>query len=186
MPILLDTSTPLTLAEILGSAIASVIDAQAQSARATVEFIKEVGIVPPTVPGAEEKLRTLQFGYRKLDENQKEADFVVDIPLLGMVNIPMVSVKNATFSFAYEIVDTKASQKDTAKPVAETSFLSRVLAPAKLQGRVSRAPASTGSEKATLQIKVELEKSAMPLGLERILDILELSASERKKQVSNP
>jgi hypothetical protein len=183
MAFVLDLSTPLSLSEILGSAMAAVIDAQAQSARASVEFIQDVGIIPPAAPGGEEKLRMVQFRYRKLDENQKEADFMVEIPLLGLVDVPMVSVKTATFSFSYDVSDTAPGQKTTPTVnVASTSFLSKLTIPATIKGRVGRTPSpSTGSEKASLQVKVELEKSAMPVGLEKILDILEVAAAERKQ-----
>lgn len=183
-PLILDTSTPLSLAEILGSALSSVIDAQAQSARATVEFIKDVGIIPPATPGGEEKLRTLLFRYRKLDENQREADFVVEIPLLGIIDIPMISVKNAAFAFSYEVTNTNPGTKEISTSSAGSNYLSRLAAPAQLKGRVTRTPSATsGSEKASLQVKVELEKSAMPVGLEKILDILEVAAAERKTEI---
>lgn len=181
MPLLLDTSTPLSLAEILGTALSSVIDAQAQSARATVEFIKEVGILPAGGPDGKEKLRTIQFCYHKLDENRKEAEFVVEIPLLGIVNIPMVTVKTATFSFSYEVTDTRPGQKDIAATQRETAFLSRLAVPAKLQGRLTRTPtAAGGSETASVQVKIELERAAMTIGVEKILDILDVAAAEKK------
>lgn len=187
MAILLNASTPLSLAEILGATMSSVIDAQAQSARATVEFIKEVGVLEATSPSAEERLRTLTFHYRKLDENQEEADFQVDIPLLGLVDIPMISVKKATFAFTYEVSTTKpsvkASSSQPALAVAEHNYLTPIVSPAVISGRVGKASSpEKGTEKASLDIKIELEKSTLPVGLERILDILEVAASERKKE----
>lgn len=177
MAIVLDASTPLSLAEILGSALTAVIDAQAQSARASVEFIKEVGLVAGS-PDEQEKLRTVLFRYRKLDENQLEADFQVEIPLLGMVDIPMVSVKSASFSFNYDISETAPSEKPAAP--STNKFLSALTAPARIKGRVSKGSQITSSEKASLQVRVELEKSPMPIGIEKILDILEVAAAERK------
>lgn len=186
MAVVLDKSIPLTLSEILGSAIASVIDAQAQSARASMEFIQEVGFLTPAPAHGEEKLRMLQFRYRKLDENQQPAEFSVEVPLLGIVDIPMVSVKTATFQFAYEITQSEPGEKETVNPLPGKGYLTRLAVPAKMQGRVARSPASSVQEKGNMQVKVELEKSAMPVGLEKILDILELAAAEKKSAAGDP
>lgn len=183
MAVVLDKSLPLSLAEILGSAITSVIDAQAQSARASVEFIKEVGFQTPPPANGEEKLRMLLFRYRKLDENNQPAEFTVEIPLLGIVDIPMVSVKNATFQFTYEVTQSEPGQKETGAAPAGKGFLSRLVVPAKIQGRVAKPLAAT-QEKGNMQVKVELEKAAMSVGLEKILDVLEIAASERKSGTS--
>jgi hypothetical protein len=200
----LDLSQPLSISEILGSALSAIIDAQAQSARATVEFIKEVGILPG--PADHEKLRTLTFRYQKLDENQRTAEFEAAIPLLGLVDIPMIAVKSATIAFAYEVTGTESSRSDDPSgagggaagavsgtgAVAAAGFLSKTVAPARLKGRVMKSPAagatasssaSNSQEKGSIQIRVELEKAAMPVGIEKILDLLELSAGEKKAAV---
>jgi gas vesicle protein len=90
-----------------------------------------------------------------------------------MVNIPMVSVKNATFSFGYEITSAVPQKK------SEKTSLNLSGKYAQIKGRVAKGK-EAGQETASLKVKVELERPQMPVGVDRLLDILELSASESK------
>jgi hypothetical protein len=75
----------LELSQLLGSLLASVVEAQAASARATVDFVESVGFEPGTDG---ERMRTVRLRYRKKDENGIPADFEVEVPLLALVNVP--------------------------------------------------------------------------------------------------
>lgn len=178
MAIVISRTEALSLGNVLGTILAAVVDAQAQSARATVEFINDVGFLPPAT-GQPERLRTLRFTYSKLDENQQRAEFTVEVPLLSLVEIPMVSVKKATVSFAYEITQATPAPAASAPPGPRRALFAQVSAPAVLKGRVTdRAPA--GQERANIQVQVDLEKSPPPIGLDRILDILQVATAETK------
>ena len=194
-----DLKTPLALAEVLGSLIASVIDAQAQAARATVEFIEEVGLKDAAGENGPRDLRTVRFRYSKLDENQVMQPFVVEVPLLGLVDIPMISVSKATFSFTYDVTSTAPTKPSTpaapaggvvapsaAQPSIASVALAKIAQPALIKGRFTRVqpPPGTGTgtappqERGGLRVTVELEKAPVPVGVERVLDILELAATE--------
>ncbi len=66
----------LELSQLLGSLLASVVEAQAASARATVDFVESVGFEPGTDG---ERMRTVRLRYRKKDENSIPADFEVEV-----------------------------------------------------------------------------------------------------------
>src|SRR5215210_2435139 len=91
----------LELADLLGSLLGSVILAQADAARATVAFVEEVEFETSL---AGERLRTVSVRYRKKDEAGDPADFEVEVPLLAMVNVPSLVVKQAKLTFAYDVV----------------------------------------------------------------------------------
>ena len=74
----------LELSELLGALLGAVVDAQAASARATVDFIESVGF---EVVGTERQMRTVRMRYTKKDENGEFAEFEVDVPLLALVNV---------------------------------------------------------------------------------------------------
>ncbi len=186
------SSDPLSLGQTLGTLLTAVIDAQAQAARATVEFIEEVGIVDDnSEAGSSRDLRHVEFKYKKLDENFESNEFVLELPLLSMVDIPLLAVKTATFKFNYQITKTtkpsdsdstpKASSSNTlaAKPTSRlTLYKAR---PALLEGAIRKKSFATETEeKGGLDITVEVEKAALPVGLDRILEILELAATETK------
>lgn len=179
MAVVISKTEALALQDLIGTILAAVIDAQAQSARATVDFINDVGFVSGG-EGNPERLRTVHFRYTKLDENQQPAEFTVELPLLGLVDIPLVTVKKATIAFAYEITDATPPVEGAAQPSPATAGLwARVATPAMLRGRVAERAADTG-ERATLNIAIDLEKSELPVGLNRVLDILQVAAAEAK------
>lgn len=200
----IDPKTPLSLSEIMGSLISSVIEAQAQAARATVEFIEEVGLEEGK-ENAPRDLRKARFRYSKLGADNTPQDFVVEVPLLGLVDIPLIAVSKATFSFTYDVTTTAPKAKATAAPSAAPSAitpladtatianlqLAKIASPAIIKGRFTKVARPTGTgggggdggagpaqESGGLKVVVELEKAPMPVGVERVLEILELAATE--------
>ena len=170
MALVIDSTTPLTLGQIVGDILSALVDAQAQAARTTVDFIDSVGFLPATAPAAP-ALRSVQFKYSKFDENQVHADFTVTIPLLAMVDIPLICIKKATIKLDYEVstvdeVDARDAKGQPAKV-------------ARLKGRVLSGR-TTSSERATVAVSVDIEKADLPPGLARTLDILEQASRETK------
>jgi hypothetical protein len=170
MALVIDPTTPLALSQIVGDILSALVDAQAHAARTTVDYIDSVGFLPAVAPAAP-ALRTVQFKYSKPDENQVHADFTVSIPLLAMVDIPLICIRKATIKLDYEVstvedIDGKDAQ---GKPAKVPQLKGRVLS-----GRV------TASERATVSVSVDVEKADLPPGLSRALDILELAARETK------
>ena len=201
-------SIPLSLGETIGSLMTSIIDAQAQAARATVEFIEDVGTVEVSSDlDSVHELRSVSFKYKKFDENFENKEFVVDIPLLSMVDIPLVSIKNAKFSFNYQITQT-TKENQSASPAKSASsasgskkvVLGKMMKPlpitksASIIGKFKKQPAKSASSSNTstsaqetggLDVTIELEKVPLPIGIDRILEILELAASENKVDEKN-
>jgi hypothetical protein len=175
MALVIDPSTPLALSQIVGDILSALIEAQAQAARTTVDFINAVGFLPPGEPSAAPALRAVQFTYSKFDENQVHADFTVAIPLLGMVDIPLICVKKANIKLDYEVsrVEETDGRDAQGKPVKVARLKGRVLS-----GRTS------ASERATVSVSVDVEKADLPPGLARTLDILEQAARETKTPTS--
>lgn len=169
---IIDPSTPVTLAQAVGDILSALVDAQAQAARTTVDFINDVGFLP-IKPGQTPTLRHVKFAYSKLDENQAPAQFVVDIPLLAMVDIPLICIRRATLTMDYEVVDVQ--EVDGKAPDGKPLKLPRLF------GRVQSGRKSSQTERGAIKVTVEVEKAELPSGLARALDILELAAKESKQ-----
>ncbi len=179
---IVDPHTPLSLAEIIGSVMTSVLEAQAQAARSTAEFVEDVGLTEAGV-GTDEprRLRVARFRYTKPDENGEPREFVVEVPLLGMVDIPALSIKQARFHLTYDVATAEA-----AKAPAETTLGRMTKAStATLKGsivKMRRTVAPSGiqgvQQAGGIEVSVELEKAEIPVGIERILEILENAAAE--------
>lgn len=182
----IDPSVPRTFGEVLGGLMGAVIDAQSQAARATVDFIKDVG----TLEGAQSsetvhELRSINFNFTKKDEHDKVGKYTLELPLLSLVEIPAISIKTAKFSFNYEVVATQHDEgieekKAKAAEASKGRWLSRPK-PLDVIGRVKKESASSikSETNAGIQVDVEFEKSTIAVGLERILDMLEISATEK-------
>lgn len=174
----------LELAEVLGSLLGSVIDAQAESARATVAFVDEVGFESTT--GAD-RLRTVKLRYTKKDENGEPAEFEVEVPLLAMVNVPSLAVREAKLAFSYDIVTATSANSSSGSSLSSGSnrLLSRIanLRAAKMTGFVKRKTTgvTTGPERRTtsIELDVTLEQQEVPIGVERLFDLAELGITER-------
>ena len=191
---------PLTLSETLSALLTSVIDAQAQAARSTVEFIQDVGTVDGTLDSTTAaSLRQVKFRFRKFDEDFENKEFELEVPLLSMVEIPLITVKSAEFSFNYRITQTsKPDDADTGSSgsgtgstpgavaispaLANAAFAKLAAKPAVITGKFEKKnPEKTTSQVVGgLDVKIVLEQAPPPVGIERILDMLELAASENE------
>lgn len=174
MAIIIDPMASVTLGQAVGNIIAALVDAQARAARTTVEFIDEVGFLPPPAGGGAPALRTVEFTYRKRDENDQEATFQVSLPLLGMVDIPLIAIRRAKIDLEFEV----SSVEESTNRAAEQPALPGLRVPV-MKGRVLSGRRST-DERGTIKISVEVEKAELPPALARSLDILEVAANERK------
>lgn len=185
----------LELSQLLGALLGSVVDAQAASARATVEFIESVGF---DVVGTERRMRTVRMRYTKKDENGEYAEFEVDVPLLALVNVPSLAVKQAVLTFGYDVVTATsgtaaASTTPAATPSPTGSALPLIgkISPAVLTGFVrpgAIAPVSPGGtttpqpsvrRTTAVDLVVTLEQQDIPIGIERLFDLAELGIAER-------
>jgi hypothetical protein len=179
MATVISSTEALSLAETLGTLLAAIVDAQAQSARATVEFVREVGFEDNSAGTPGETLRTVRFRYHKLDENDKRSEFVVELPLLGMVDIPSIAIKKATIAFDYEITSAQSTTATGTTPTVRPGLFERLPRPALLKGRVADQRSQTQA-RSTLRLNVELEKADLPPSLERVLDILTIATRDEK------
>jgi hypothetical protein len=184
----------LPLFEIIGAPLIAIVQAQAQAARATVEFIEQVGFVKEEEgTDAEPKvgaLRMAEFSYTKLDENREPARFAAQVPVLSLVPIPGIQVRQAKISFTAKITDAvtesaASAQSRRAAPAAQPAWLR----PSLTNFRGSLAPAARPSDNQAqargnfeMNIEVELEQMPIAPGLEKILNLMDQAINESKTE----
>jgi hypothetical protein len=173
--IVLDPLASLTLGQAVGDLISALVDAQARAARTTVEFIDEVGFRPAADPTAPPTLRTVEFTYIKRDENDNEVAFEVSLPLLGMVDIPLIAIRRATIDLEFQVSSVREPATESSRPSLVPGSPLPVI-----KGHVLSGKRSATDERGTIKVSVEVEKAELPPGLARSLDILELAAREHK------
>lgn len=199
------STVPLSLTQILGSVLGAVVEAQSDSAQATLDFIDRIGF-SGGVGDLPKQLRTVAFTYTKLDAEGAPASFGVELPLLGLVQIPTIAVKSAKIDFNYQVataepgppVATPSAPPQTPKDqklgrtvgvgAASMAIPSR-LPKASILGTVGRQgtpPAQTGaggarvSEKGSISLSIELHGGTVPPALLRALDILEVAGTQKQ------
>jgi len=171
----------LELSKLLGALLASVVDAQAHAARATVDFVESVGF-EATPDG--ERLVYVKVRYFKKDENGRRAEFEVEVPLLALVSVPSLAVRQAKLTFSYDIVTATETVGSSGPTGASTLVPKQPIA--RITGFVRRPPASapqTEGRTTAIDLEVTLEQQEMPVGIERLFDLAELGISEQPADV---
>lgn len=173
----------LELGELLGSLLSSIVSAQEQATRATVAFVDEVGFEPIT--GGGERMRTVKLRYTKKDENNVPAEFEAEVPLLSLVNVPSLAVREAKLTLSYDVVtaeSTSGNGQDGQGTLGDRIQAISDTRPAKLTGFPRRRTVpSEASERTTTSVDVEitLEQQPLAIGLERLFDLAELGITDR-------
>jgi hypothetical protein len=182
----------LPLFEIIGAPMIAIVQAQAQAARATVEFIEKIGFSQEEKDDGSQPragaLRMAEFRYTKPDENREPATFVAQVPVLSLVPIPGIQVKNAKISFTAKITDAVAEPSEGAQsPKAAAQSQPSWLRPSLTSFRGSLAPAARPADNEApargnfeMNIEVELEQMPIAPGLEKILNLMDQAINESK------
>ena len=174
----------LPMQDLIGAPLRAACDAQIDLAKATAQFIKDIGFLPgdKDSPGA---IRTASFAFvqRVLDANGdlKNETVTMDVPMLSIVNIPSLSVKTVDITFDME-VKSSFEEKSSVKAKAASEF-SGSWGPVSVSvsGSVSAHKESTrkSDNSAKYHVQVLARDDGMPEGLARVLDIMQAAIVPR-------
>jgi Protein of unknown function (DUF2589) len=175
----------LPLSDIIGAPVSAVVQAEAQAAQTAIEFIEKVGFqkdpnAPPNQTALDAgRLRMVEFGYTKPDENGVPVEFTARIPLLALFPIPGIRVSLAKIAFSAKITDVYTETTDS-----EDSS-SSIFEEPQAQFRGSVVSSSSGSSTTTssydLSIQLELEQTPVSPGMAKLLTMLDVAISDSKK-----
>jgi hypothetical protein len=161
----------LPLGELLGGTMVAVVQADALAARATLDFVQEVGFVPGADPATTGSLRMAAFRYQKRDEDGQVAEFVTEVPVLSLVTIPALQVKEATFSFIAKIDEIQRTGGDAAP--TSTRLIAR---PAAASGARTEEVRSSHH----LQVQITMAQADVTVGMERVFQLMDEAIRDRK------
>lgn len=180
-------NTALLLHELLSAPLVAMIQADALAARATVEFIEDVGFNAEK-EGQPPNLRMAQFRFRKADENDQVQEFEAAVPLLSLMPIPSLQIKEGRVKLAAKIVDVTVQSSPPA--AAERDAASRLPASRLLAARkvnlvarpVATSPAQNQERRGTfdLDIEITMTQADVPLGVEKLFQIMDAAINEKK------
>lgn len=193
----------LSMDNLIGGPLIAACDSQVKLARATADFIKVIGFLPPDSaeaakdPNAVGDTRTASFKFKRPVElpapagsqaapTISEEEVELDVPLLAIVNVPNLSITSVDVTFDMEVkssFSTTAGAETEASTSAEAGggwgpFSAKVT----VQGKVSAHTETTrkSDNSAKYHIAVHAEDRGMPEGLARVMDILQTSIAPRQ------
>lgn len=165
---------------LIGGPLSAIVQAQAASAKSTVDFVNSVGFDETGAP------RTSVFTFTKPvtdpdDQTVLSETVKLSVPYLSMVPIPYIRIDEATIDFNAKI--TSLQSKDTASSMAVgangTAKFGWGPFQASLSASFSGQKQSSSQDKTTrtytMGVHVRAVQAEVPGGLDRILNILEES-----------
>jgi len=106
--------TSVPLGNLIGAPLLAIIQGQTQAAQATAEFIEQVGFEASPGEGVLGKLRMVTFTYEKSKGKDAEEVQQVKIPLLSLVTIPNIRVKQADLNYSVKVADIQSYESNTS------------------------------------------------------------------------
>ncbi|MFN3802929.1 DUF2589 domain-containing protein [Belliella pelovolcani] len=166
--------TPRFIADLLGAPMAAIVQAEAVAARATADFIKEVGFTKDSDASDQEygQVRNITFNYSRTGSDGQQNITTLEVPLLTIVSIPMLKVAEAEIEF-----DLVLSQPDTkdSTPSKKNLLLKQTTPLRAIFGKkatLGKTPTATNTE-ANMNVKIRLAQSEPTIGVIQLLNILE-------------
>ncbi len=199
----------LNLHELIGATLISIVRADAEAAKATLDFVETVGFIPSEEEGEAAEvdqttiqagqLRMAEFRYQKLDENNETSQFVASVPILSLVPIPGLQIKEAKLAFSAKISDIIPESRQpgvrTTRAAAATPTLPlRRIEP--VRHRILAKPVAASGTKNQevkgafhIDLELSLQQADIPIGVEKILDLMDQAIRDRQdteSQTDNP
>lgn len=170
----------LPISDLIAAPIVAACEAQVTLAKAAADFIDHVGLQEQ--PDGSKTARTVEFTMNRPvagpDGSVTQSQMQIQAPLLAIVNVPALSVKNITVDFEMEVKSSfqskQSSDKSASAEVSVSGGWGPVKASAKFTGSVSSHKETTraSDNRAKYSIHVEARDDGMPEGLGRLLDIM--------------
>lgn len=193
------SSQIMELKDLISGPLVATIDADTISTRRYLSYLYELAFESyDPITGKVGKLRALEFNYRTSDSfgvhNHK-----VSIPLLTLVPLPLLQVKEADFDFDIQIIDAVSADKNATFSLKnpEGGSTSQDDLSEGLRLRVSMAASNieAGEEvkrrqglSANMKVKVKMRQADMPGGLSNLLSLttnsLQIEEAEEQEPIN--
>jgi hypothetical protein len=184
----------LPMDQLIGGPLKAACDSQVQLAKATADFIQNVGLEV----GADgvTRTRTCDFQFIKPINDGSggftEAKYDMNVPLLTILNTPALQVKEVEVDFTMEVKSSTSEKSSRDYEAAIDTEIKAGWGPVsvdvKIHGSVSAKSENTRSSdnSAKYNVKVIARDDGMPEGLRRCLDIVQSAIAEKPAAEAAP
>jgi hypothetical protein len=175
----------------------ALVEAETNAAFATARFIREVGFVDKKEGEADDDpenfgdLRMVTFKHEKINSNGEKKTFKVEVPLLSLVPIPALQIKDANLDFYVRVIDNpKIKQTHALGQKQEEVVLPGLTKapPRDMKGTIGRAQTDVSRKSALdMQIKVNIrmEQADVPAGLGRLFNLMSENVNTTEEKENN-
>lgn len=188
------SSQVMELKDLISGPLAATIDADSIATRRYLSYLMELAFDSyDKETGKAGELRMLEFNYQSHDVDGTHQQ-QVRIPLLTLVPLPLLQVKEADFDFDIQIVDALSADTDATFSL-KNGATPREVAAEGVKLRVSMASAKVEdsykgnyrqSLTANMKVKVRMAQADMPGGLANLLHLttnnLQMETIEERKE----
>jgi len=169
----------LDFASLIGAPLNAIVEAQAKSAIATANFIREVAF------DKEGRAVISEFRYNRVGEDGRAQEVSLSVPFITMLPIPYVAIEHAEIEFNAKITSTRESTSSSSfGGELEAGIDGAWFKGASVSTKMSYQKQSSSQEKEQrsfdMRVLVRLRSAEMPPGTERLLSALESAVDERR------
>jgi hypothetical protein len=183
----------MDLKQLIATPMIATLEADAMTTQSYVNFLREVAFEGDDKGGLG-KLRTFTFQYYQNDSQGKTLKSV-EIPVISLIPVPLLQIREVTFDFDIKILDsiTEQSEQDfsfedgnvPSENEESKTTIRAALAPQQGKSAESR----DSSLAANMKVKVIMQQADMPAGLSNLLSLSAHSVSVENAETedeSNP
>lgn len=195
----------INFGNLLGAQLTALIEAEADAARVSAEYIENVGFEKDPKTGAM-KLRTVTFIMKRRDLDDKIREHMIEIPVLTLVPIPILAIEEANVEFDLEVngiqrstspitaeksapiyrrYNSSADREREAVPMKnEKTYAAQVSQKQSRTHLMTKLARTTQGDKnvaADLNMKIKIVQSPFPSGIDRLLEVADLSVEDTVK-----
>lgn len=177
--------TPKYISDLLGAPMAAVVHAEAIAAKATAEFIQDIGFVKSSGSADEDfgTVRNITFSYNRIEADGTSRMSSISVPLLTVIPIPSLKVAEAEIEFDLALSQPDATTKGGEKTTLRERLLSQRYDALRLKGVIGKkavpnAPNTSQAATANMNVKIRLAQAEPTIGMVQLLTILDNANKE--------
>ena len=155
-----DAITDIDFKSLITAPLTACVDAQAQAASATANYIERAGFVYN--PSADNYVtRTLTFNY-----TAEDGMYSITVPLISVVPVPFLQIHNVDLNFAADVKVTKSLD-------GKWKLQGRVADSNKDKNESEGEASSTYKRDLKVNINIKASTADMPMGISQLLKVMQ-------------
>lgn len=175
--------TPKFISDLLGAPMAAIVQAEAIAARATADFIKEVGFTKSTdaIDSDFGAIKNISFSYNRQNADGTSQMASITVPLLTIVPIPTLRVSQAIIEL--DLAITQPEENNSGGSDSKTTRTFSLDKPLRLKALFAKKPSnstpSTGNSiSGNMSVRITMEQAEPTVGMIQLITILDNAKKE--------